>query len=481
MQVELMAHQREGIEFLLTQRSGLLAFEQGLGKTLVAIDAFRRAWAERKADRLLVICPNSLKRNWLAELTKFAPEFKVEIAEGTPRARRDTFAKTKAHVVVTSYETARAEVTAIIALVQRLPTALVLDESHSAKNWKSLTATAARQIAPHCAFRWLLSGTPVTNTPADLYAQVEILVPEKRPLGSLDAFMATMEDDPNAAYVRDALNALMLRKTKEECLDLPEKTFMDVRVELPPWQRRLYDDMREKMACEIEAMSGQQYKAFAATALAQLSRLAQISSNPSLLMPDDGRSPGKFDALDGLVADMLSVPGRKVIIWSNYIKTIEALLDRFSSFGAVALYGKVSTSERQGIAQSFQTDPTVRVLIANPAAAGTGFTLTAAAFTIYETLSWRYDHYAQSQDRNHRIGQAHAVTYVRLIAADTIEEAIVDALERKASMAKALLGDAGIGAAVTHLSQQEMCALLLHNHLPPNPPPSVGTSAGSPV
>ena len=82
------------------------------------------------------------------------------------------------------------------------------------------------------------------------------------------------------------------------------------------------------------------------------------------------------------------------------------------------------------------------MLIANPAAAGTGFTLTAAAYTIYETLSWRYDHFAQSQDRNHRIGQSLPVTYIRLIAADAIEEAIIDALERKSGLARSLLGDA---------------------------------------
>ena len=93
----------------------------------------------------------------------------------------------------------------------------------------------------------------------------------------------------------------------------------------------------------------------------------------------------------------------------------------------------------------FQEDPDTRLLIANPAAAGTGFTLTAASYTVYESLSWRYDHYAQSQDRNHRIGQTQPVTYVRLIAADTIEEAVVTALERKSSLARSLLGDQGAG------------------------------------
>lgn len=461
-----MEHQRVGIDFLTRGRAGLLAFEQGLGKTLVAIDAFRRVWAEREAERLLVICPNSLKRNWVAELKKFAPEFQVDIAEGTPRVRKETLSSSKAHVVIVSYETSRTEVTAILAFVQRQPTVLVLDESHAAKNWKSLTSTAARQFAPHCKFRWLLSGTPVTNAPTDLYTQIEILAPGERLLGSQETFAHRLVLDPEANFARAVFDRLILRRTKEQCLDLPEKTFVDVRVELPPWQRRLYDDMREQMVCDIRAMSGEQYRAFASTALAQLTRLSQLASNPALLFPEMGETPAKFETIDGLVRDIVSVPSRKVILWSNYVRTIESLIERLAPFGAVAIYGGTPNSERQDIAARFQTDPETRVLIANPAAAGTGFTLTASSFTIYESLSWRYDHYAQSQDRNHRIGQTQPVTYMRLLAADTIEEAIVNALERKSSLARGLLGDEDVGPAISQLTQEEMCALLEGNVLP---------------
>lgn len=466
MVVELMAHQREGIDFLMRGRAGLLAFEQGLGKTLVAIDAFRRVWAAREAERLLVICPNSLKRNWVAELERFAPEFSVDIVEGTPKERRRLFAGSSANVIITSYETARAEVSAILALVQRHRTALVLDESHAAKNWNSLTSTAARHISPYCAYRWLLSGTPVTNSPTDLYTQIEILAPGEHLLGSQEAFLATIQDNPKAEFAKRAFDRLILRRTKEDCLDLPDKTFADLRVDLPTWQRRLYDDMRNQMVCDLRTMSGEEYSAFAATALAQLTRLCQLASNPSLLFPDLTDCPGKFEALEGIVTDILSVESRKVIIWSNYVRSIEQLLERFSRHGVVALYGKVANSERQEIAKRFQTDPAVRVLVANPAAAGTGFTLTAAAYTIYESLSWRYDHYAQSQDRNHRIGQDQPVTYLRLVAADTIEEAIMQALERKSSMARALLGDPTAGPAISKLTRDQMCALLINNRLP---------------
>jgi SNF2 family DNA or RNA helicase len=461
---ELLQHQHEGVEFLTRRGAGLLAFEQGLGKTFVAIEAFRRLLDAGRADRLLVICPNSLKRNWVAEFAKFAPTVSVEVAEGTPKRRRAAFRESRARVLITSYETARMETTALLALAQRQRTVLVLDESHAAKNWRSLTSTAARAVAPHCVFRWLLSGTPVTNTATDLFTQIEIIEPGRASLGSMESFTARLEEDPGASFAKDVIDRLVLRRTKDQCLDLPDKSFADVRVELQPWQRRLYDEMRDQMVCEIEAMTGEQYRAFAPSALAKLTRLVQLACNPGLIFPELQQVPAKFEALDGIIDDILSIPGRKVIIWSNYIRSIEMLLQRIE--GSVAIYGGTPASDRQAIAMSFQNDANVRVLIANPAAAGTGFTLTAASYTIYESLSWRYDHYAQSQDRNHRIGQTEPVTYMRLLAADTIEEAIVAALERKSALARSLLGDETSSDIVSQLNQDEMCELLKTNRLP---------------
>jgi SNF2 family DNA or RNA helicase len=465
MPVELMTHQQEGVAFLTGEQKGLLAFEQGLGKTLVAIDSFRRLQHEGRADRMLVICPNSLKRNWVAEIEKFAPGLTVEIAEGSPQIRRRIFSRSVAKVVVTSYETARSEVTAILAFLDRNRSVLVLDESHAAKNWKSLTSISVRHFAPRCDYRWLLSGTPVTNTPADLYTQIEIIAPGERSLGSLESFMAEVELDPSASFAKPVLDRLVMRRTKEQCLDLPEKSFSDVVVELPTWQRKLYDDMRTQMLCRIQGMSGEEYRAFASTALAQLTRLSQIASNPALLVPN-AQTPGKFEVLDGLLEDILSVPDRKVILWSMYVRNIEALLERYSAYGAVAIYGGVPTDERQDVAAKFQHDPKTRILIGNPAAAGSGFTLTAASYTIYESMSWRFDHYAQSQDRNHRIGQTVPVTYMRLIAADTIDEAIARALERKAGMARSLLSDGDAQVILSRLTPDEMCALIAENKLP---------------
>jgi SNF2 family DNA or RNA helicase len=463
--VRLMAHQEEGIAFLLERKVGLLAFEQGLGKTLVAIKAFARLRAEGQADALLVICPNSLKRNWLIEFSHFEPGVEVRIIEGPARARRRALSEVSTPVVIISYETARAEVAGVLALVGRRRTVLVLDESHAVKNRFSLTSTAARHFAPRCEYRWLLSGTPVPNTAADLYAQIGI-VAAGRPLGAFESFMAAYGDHDGLEALRIRIAPYLLRRTKDECLDLPEKTVVDMRIELPAWQRHLYDGMRDQLVCEVRTMSGEQFRAYAPTALAKLLRLSQLASNPALLVPTEPRVPAKFRELDYLLDEIVRGSNEKVIIWSHYVETLETLLRRYEGLGTVALYGGTPPAARQATVERFQTDPAVRVLIGNPAAGGSGFTLTAARYAIYETLSWRYDFYAQSRDRIHRIGQSRPVAYIRLLAADTIEEVIAQALERKSQLASALLGDPDSAVVISALSPEEFCRMLMDNRLP---------------
>jgi len=461
----LMAHQVEGIEFLVDRGSGLLAFEQGLGKTLVAIAAFQRVLAEGKAARMVVICPNSLKRNWASELSKFACDLSWAIVEGAPAARRKQLANTGAHVVILSYDTARAEVAGVLALLGRGRTVMVLDESHAVKNRQSLASISSKHFAEIASYRWLLSGTPITNTVADIYSQIGI-VTVKNPLGSFEAFMAVYGDGASSSSdLSEKIAPYILRRTKDQCLDLPEKNFCDLVIDLPDWQRKLYEEMRDELVCEIESMTGEQFRASAATALSKILRLSQLASNPSLLLPTEPRIPAKFLELDNLIGEICEGSGEKVILWSHYIGTIKALTKRYERLNPLVLYGEIPNEDRQDIAKAFQDDDSRKLLIANPAAAGTGFTFTAARYCIYESLNWRYDFYAQSQDRIHRIGQRFPVTYIRLIASDTIEQAIAAALERKSGLARALLGDAETVSDLSRLTREDALNMLRANVL----------------
>src|SRR5205823_12801868 len=139
---------------------------------------------------------------------------------------------------------------------------------------------------------------------------------------------------------------------------------------------------------------------------------------------------------------------------------------RYAAHGAAALFGGTPADERQDLVARFQDDPGLRVLVANPAAAGVGFTLTAASYAIYETLTWRYDLYAQSQDRNHRIGQRNPATYIRLIADRTVDHVIAEALGRKAQVARELVGDVTLPSPITDMTPEAFCEMLRTGTLP---------------
>jgi SNF2 family DNA or RNA helicase len=224
--------------------------------------------------------------------------------------------------------------------------------------------------------------------------------------------------------------------------------------------------MRDQFVCEVESMTSEQFRCYAPTALVRLLRLSQLASNPQLIFPSETRQPGKLAELDRIVDELVIKGGRKAIVWSYYVRTIEQMLHRYAAAGAEAIYGGVEGDRRIEVAERFQSPAGPRLLVANPAAAGTGFTLTAATYAIYETLTWRYDLYAQSQDRNHRIGQTEPVIYLRLIADDTIEQAIAQTLERKDLLARGLVGDAPMERLITEIGPEGFKQLLITGQLP---------------
>jgi len=132
-------------------------------------------------------------------------------------------------------------------------------------------------------------------------------------------------------------------------------------------------------------MTGERFRASAPTVLAKLMRLAQLASNPALVLPVPDEVPAKFHELDSLVDSLGRQRGEKVVIWTHYVATLRGLVDRYGVLGTVALHGETPAAERQSVVRLFQEDPDTRILVANPAAGGTGFTLTAARFAIYES------------------------------------------------------------------------------------------------
>jgi SNF2 family DNA or RNA helicase len=285
----------------------------------------------------------------------------------------------------------------------------------------------------------------VPNALQDAYSQV-FLADGGRLFGSSDSFTRrygkAADQQRAATELKQALQPILFRRTKDEVLDLPPKVFEDRYVELVGEQRRIYDAIRRSLRDEVKGMSARDFEAARANMLTRLLRLSQAASNPRLIDPNFKAEPAKQKEIDLLLEDLVEANGRKVILWSYYVRTIEELLVRYERYKPVAVYGGVSIDDRSAAVARFQDDPDSMVFIGNPQAAGVGLTLTSAHFAVYETLTWRYDLYAQSLDRIHRIGQSQSVTYFHLLAAGTIDEDVLDRLNDKRDAAARALGDA---------------------------------------
>jgi len=457
--VDLFTHQRVAADFLAVRSSALLCDEQGLGKTLSALVGFWLLRRAGKAGRLLVVCPNSLKYSWRDEIGRFFPVWKVSVAQGYRAARHRAY-QASADVYVTNYEAVRSDFSQLRLLLRQEPTILVCDESHAAKNPGSRTAWALSFLRSAAERVWMMSGTPVTNRMEDCYAQVTI-ADGGRTLGTRDQFWrryVEREDRSRAADdLKYALAPLMMRRTKEEALELPAKVFEVRHVELTGEQLSLYRAFRDNLYREVKAMSVQEFEAASGSMLTRLLRLSQVASNPRLVAPDFQGDTAKAKEIDTLLEDLIEANGRKVVLWSYYVRTIEEFLERFRKYDPVAVYGRIPIANRRDAVQRFQDDPSSVLFVGNPQAAGTGLTLTAAHYAIYETLTWRYDLYAQSIDRTHRIGQVRNVTYFKILAHDTIDMDIDANLEGKRRLASDILGDVD---RLPHLRKDEVLAML---------------------
>jgi SNF2 family DNA or RNA helicase len=198
----------------------------------------------------------------------------------------------------------------------------------------------------------------------------------------------------------------------------------------------MYEEMRNNLALWIRDLSGSEVLARAENILTRLIRLAQLASNPALIDSQYQQTPAKFTVLDELLPVYLRDRADKVIVWTSFVGNISALHDRFITLKPVCLYGEMDGSSRDASVASFKHDPHVRLLIANPAAAREGLTLTQARTAIYLDRTFNLVDYLQSQDRIHRLSQTKSCEIVLLTAERTIDEFIDFSLNQKHRLAR---------------------------------------------
>jgi SWI/SNF-related matrix-associated actin-dependent regulator 1 of chromatin subfamily A len=434
-----LTHQADGTAFLRENERAALFDEQGLGKSKQLIDAIAAEIEAGSLDGALIVCPNGLKSTWADEIERFSTLPYAVFGAGR-KARRVAFRSLRAAFYVINYEAVAAELASLRALLRFKSIALVLDESHRIKSPAAQVTKAVLALRADAARRYVLTGTPVANKPQDLWSQVFFL-DDGEALGvTFEQFRArycTADGGyKNVDELRERVAGLSLRRLKERTLQLPSKTFSRMQVALTGRQGQMYADMRNELELWVQSMSGEQVLKEAEAILARLVRLAQLASNPRLLDASYDEVPAKFAVLDSLLFAYMDDPDQKVIVWTSFVDNICALAERYRAYNPVTLYGDMDTDSRDKSVKAFRGDKKVRLLVANPAAAREGLTLTEANVAIYLDRTFNLVDYLQSQDRIHRISQTRPCDIVLMVAQSTIDEFIDYSLEQKHRLAK---------------------------------------------
>lgn len=441
-------HQRAGLEFIAHLGGGALLWEMGTGKTKTAIDYCewliqhdqRATFGRPTSVRVLVICPNTVKRSWADEIRKHA---------GHDRYAIDKPIGEMIYTIVNCEKLSLKSTLTPIA--EREWDVVIVDESTRFKNPTANRTKALHKLKAH--HRLILTGTPITGKPEDAWAQFQFVAPGL--LGSwwsfrdrylaLDYFKHPVGIKPGmAGELKQLIASRSYRVLKQDVLDLPPKVYADRIVEMTGVQKKAYEQMKNDLRVQIEDMEG----ASAFNILTVLLRLTQITAG--LVGENDrytwlDKDNAKLAELDNLLNDELA--GEQVVIFGNYQRELEALARRYThtndsrgDYDWPIIYGPTPEKRRAEIIRDFQAG-TRRLLFAQQRTGGIGITLTAAKTAIYYTRSWSLEEYLQSQDRLHRIGQTGTVSILHLIAKGSIDEEIAKALRGKQTLADQLTGD----------------------------------------
>lgn len=445
-------HQVEGIEFLKTHKRVILADEMGLGKTFQAITAAGDATLQNK----LVLCPASLKLNWKREIESIYPEDIIHVVES---GKEQTIPETATWIII-NYDMLTKYKAQLIKLRELgLIDTAICDEAHYIKGKKTIRAKVTLEIIEGLEYVFMLTGTPLMNRPAELF---NLLKGIGHPLGRArttftrrycDAKLVTQPirggrvirfwDESGAEHLdelREFTKEAILRRTKQEVLDLPPKISSVQITELPKEYKVKYmttfDDYIDFLRSNPVVSNDDVNNALTAKHLIELIKLKQLCSEAKL--------PRIVEDIRSAVSQ-----GEKVIVFSQFTNTInklqEMLLEkkRASQHGdaqdpikSVVLTGASSMSQRQAAVDSFQNDEDTKVFIGNIKAAGVGITLTRASIVMFADMEWSPALHDQAEDRAHRIGQEGTVNIYYYVIQDTVEEDIVDLLQKKKSVIK---------------------------------------------
>jgi len=459
-------HQMTALEKSWNKESYAYFMEMGTGKTKVLIDNLAMLYDKGKVNGALIIAPKGVVGTWYSnELPTHLPDhienvnvlWQANITKKQQENLDTLFEKGESlHILIMNVEALSTEKGFVFAnkFLSCHETMMAIDESTTIKTPSAKRTKNILSLTKETKYRRIMTGSPVTKNPLDLFSQCEFLSPWLLDFTSYYSFrnryaqMKTLNMHgrqiqivngfKNLGELSDKLKDFSYRVLKEDCLDLPDKIFIKRQISLSKEQRKLYDQMKQEA---LAILNGKQ--STTVNTLTQLMRLHQITCGH---FTDDN---GQIQAIENnRIKELLSIiedMDGKAIIWAHYqydIKNIIKEIEKIYGPGSVVdYYGLTLKEDRQPNIKKFQDDPKCRFFVGTPATGGYGITLTAANTVIYYSNGYDLEKRLQSEDRAHRIGQKKPVTYVDINAEDTVDEKIVKALRKKIDIASEVLGE----------------------------------------
>jgi SNF2 family DNA or RNA helicase len=457
------AHQLKALEMSWDKEVFAYFMEMGTGKSKVLIDNIAMLYDKGKINGALIIAPKGVYKNWFtAEIPNHLPdhiEKKIGFWKTKPDAP-DMIELLKPdedlHICIMNVEAFSTKKGLMYAyqFLNSHRTMIAIDESTTIKNPSAKRTKAILELSKHSKYRRILTGSPVTKSPLDLFTQCYFLDPYLLDQSSYYAFrvryakmrsinvsgrqIQIVVGYRNLGELSEKLRPFSYRCLKDDCFDLPKKTYMKRIIELTDEQRKLYKQMKTQA---LAFLNGKMTTT--ATVITQMMRLHQITCGH--FKADDGSVQEiKSNRLNEFMDIMEEVEG-KAVIWAHYRNDIESIynaLEKKFPGQTVTYYGDTSTDDRQKAIEEIQNpDSEVRFLLGTPQTGGYGITLTGASTMIYYSNGYDLEKRQQSEARIDRYGQERPMTYIDIMAEDTIDEKIVDALKRKVNIATEIMGE----------------------------------------
>ena len=460
------AHQMTALEKSWNKETYAYFMEMGTGKTKVLIDNLAMLYDKGKVNGALIIAPKGVVGTWYTnELPTHLPDhienvtvlWQANITKKQQDSLDTLFEEGEGlHIIIMNVEAFSTEKGKLFAskFMSCHNTMMAIDESTTIKNPSAKRTKNILALGKEAKYRRIMTGSPVTKNPLDLFSQCYFLDPFLLDFHSYYSFrnryaeMKTMHAHGRSIQIvskfrhlgelSESLQSFSYRVLKEDCLDLPDKIFIKRQIQLTPDQRKLYEQMKKQALAILEGKVSS-----TKNSLTQLMRLQQITCGH--FTDDTGTvQPIENNRINELMDVLEDVEG-KAIIWAHYQwdinSIIKAVVKRYGPGSVVDYYGLTPKDERQGNITRFQGDPKCRFFIGTPSTGGYGITLTAANTVIYYSNGYDLEKRLQSEDRAHRMGQKKPVTYVDINAEDTVDEKIVKALRSKIDIASQVLGE----------------------------------------